>query len=206
MEDKMTTKDKIVFESLRLFSTHGYDGVSMRDIATAVGIKGASIYSHFKGKEDIFNGIFSEMTNQYDNVAAMMNIPMEENDDTTFVYHNVNEKELLNMAEGLFEFFTKNEFVVMFRKLLVTEQHKAPIAAKYYKEYYLEAPIFFQSQLFRSLQLKGDFENYDAKTMALHFYSPVYYILSRFDLGYSYEKCLEELKSHVHYFCKIYVK
>lgn len=206
MEGEMTTKEKIIFESLNLFSTHGYDGVSMRDIAGAVGIKGASIYNHFKGKEDIFNAIFSEMTKQYDNAAAMMNIPMEENEDTTNVYHNVDEEELLNMAEGLFEFFTKNDFVVMFRKLLVTEQHKASLAAKYYKEYYLEAPILFQGQLFKSLQLKGDFENYDAKTMALHFYSPIYYILSRFDLGYPYEECLKELKNHVHYFCKIYVK
>lgn len=56
MEKQMTTKQKIIIEALRLFSAQGYDGASMRDIAEAVGIKGASIYNHFKGKEDIFNG------------------------------------------------------------------------------------------------------------------------------------------------------
>ena len=55
----MTTKKRIIIESLRLFASKGYDGVSMREIAAAVGIKGASIYNHFKGKEDIFLAIFT---------------------------------------------------------------------------------------------------------------------------------------------------
>jgi AcrR family transcriptional regulator len=206
MEAKMTTKEKIIFESLKLFSSKGYDGVSMREIAAAVGIKGASLYNHFKGKEDIFHAIFSEMMKQYDNAAAMMNIPMEESDQTIIKYHNADENQLLRMAEGLFAFFTQNEFAVMFRKLLVSEQHKSSIAAKCYKEYYLEAPILFQSQIFRGLQQNGDFQNCDPDTMALHFYGPIYYILSKFDLGYPYADCLKQLNNHIHFFCMLYCK
>lgn len=202
----MTTKKKIIFESLKLFSSKGYDGVSMREIAAAVGIKGASLYNHFKGKEDIFNAIFSEMVKQYDHAAAIMNIPMEESEQTIIKYHNIGENQLFNMAEGLLEFFTQNEFAVMFRKLLVSEQHKSSLAANCFKEYYLEAPILFQSQIFRGLQQNGDFQNYDTGTMALHFYSPIYYILSKFDLGYPYEECLEQLKNHIHCFCALYCK
>lgn len=206
MEAEMTTKEKIVFESLKLFSCKGYDGVSMREIATAVGIKGASLYNHFKGKEDIFNAIFSEMRKQYDTAAIMMDIPTEQNNQTIHTFHVADEAQLLHMAEGLFAFFTQNEFVVMFRKLLISEQHKSPLAAKYFKEYYLEAPVLFQSQIFSGLQQRGDFQDYDANTMALHFYSPVYYILSKFDLGYPYEECLEQLVKHVHSFCEVYIK
>lgn len=50
MEKEMTTKEKIVYQSLGLFSQKGYDGVSMRENAAAVGIKGASLYNHFSGK------------------------------------------------------------------------------------------------------------------------------------------------------------
>lgn len=202
----MSTKDKIIFESLKLFSSKGYDGVSMREIAAAVGIKGASLYNHFKGKEDIFQAIFDEMIKQYDNAAALINVPMDKSEHTTSVYHNADEKLLLQMAEGLFSFFTKNEFVSMFRRMLVTEQHKSSIAAKFYSDYYLDAPIQFQSQLFEAMQISGDFTRYDAKIMALHFYSPVYYVLSKFDLGYPYEECLELVKKHVHNFCLIYKK
>lgn len=39
--------------SLELFATVGYDATSVRDIASAVGIKGASLYYHFESKEHI---------------------------------------------------------------------------------------------------------------------------------------------------------
>ncbi len=204
MEVEMSTKEKIINEALRLFSNKGYDGVSMREIAAAVGIKGASIYNHFKGKEDIFQGIFDEMTKQYNNMAGMMNVPIEQNDATINVYKNIEEEQLIGTAEELFEFFTQNEFIVMFRKLLMSEQHKSPIAAKYLKEYYLEAPVLFQSQIFEGIQREGKFKAYNAETMALHFFSPVYYTLCRFDLGCPYKDCLEQIKQHVHQFCQIY--
>lgn len=200
---EMTTKERIVYESLRLFSNKGYDGVSMREIAAAVGIKGASIYNHFKGKEDIFHAIFHEMMKQYDNAAVIMNIPTEQNQQTIRIYEEADEEQLLCMAEGLFSFFTGNEFAVMFRKLLVSEQHKSPLAAKCLKEYYLEAPVSFQSQIFDGLRQRGKFKDYDADVMALHFYSPIYYILNRFDLGCPYEECLQQLKNHVRFFCEI---
>ena len=70
---------KLNLDFLKLFSKKGYTGVSMREIATAVGIKGASIYNHFKGKQEVFEAIFEEMTKQYAQIADFMNIPI--NDD-----------------------------------------------------------------------------------------------------------------------------
>lgn len=206
MEAAMTTKEKIIQESLRLFSSRGYDGVSMREIAAAVGIKGASIYNHFKGKEDIFQAIFQEMTKQYEGAVSLMGIPQEQDAQAIHTYAEAGIEQLLQMTEGLFTFFTQNEFVVMFRKLLVSEQHKSPLAAKYLKEYYLEAPVLFQSQIFDGMQKEGYFKGYDADIMAMHFYSPIYYTLGRFDLGCPYEECLERLKRHVKSFCELYQK
>jgi AcrR family transcriptional regulator len=206
MEKEMTTKQKIIFESLRLFSQKGYDGVSMREIAAAVGIKGASIYNHFSGKEEIFHAIFDEMKKLYDNSAMAMNIPVEQNQKTVEVYLNLKEADLLQFAEGLFSFFCKDEFVAMFRKLLVCEQYKFPMAAELLKQYYIDAPIFFQTQLFEGMQKHGVMKDFDAGVMALHFYGPTYYILCRFDLGYPYEECLQQLKNHVHGFCVQYSK
>lgn len=204
MENKMTTKEKIVIESLRLFAVKGYDGVSMREIAASVGIKGASIYNHFKGKEDIFLAIFEEMTKRYDQIATMLQIPEEQGDEATEYYMEADENKLLQMADALFSFFARDEFAMLFRKLLASEQHKSSLAAEYFRNYYLEAPIIFQTQVFAGMQKKGAFQNFDAETMALHFYSPVYFLLSRFDAGYSYEECIELLHKHVHWFCTVY--
>lgn len=202
--EKLTTREKILYESLNLFSKRGYDGVSMREIAAAVGIKGASIYNHFKGKEDIFQEIFTEMTRRYDGFAKSMNIPMAEDEKTVQTYLNIEESTLIQMAEGLFAFFAKDEFTAMFRKLLFSEQHKSKLAAKYLREYYLEAPIQFQTTIFAGIQQKGGFAGYDPKIMALHFYSPIFYTMNEYDLGGDYEECLDQLKQHVHWFCEVY--
>ena len=54
MED---TKQRILEKSLELFSTKGYDAVSVGEIAKAVGIKALSLYNHFPSKQAIFDAI-----------------------------------------------------------------------------------------------------------------------------------------------------
>ncbi len=40
--------------ALKYFTIHGYEGASLSQIAEEVGMKKQSIYSHFKGKDDLF--------------------------------------------------------------------------------------------------------------------------------------------------------
>lgn len=54
-----STREEILNKALDLFAEKGYHGTSMRGIASAVGIKGSSIYNHFSGKEDIFSELFN---------------------------------------------------------------------------------------------------------------------------------------------------
>ncbi|MGH4117400.1 TetR/AcrR family transcriptional regulator [Clostridium sp.] len=42
----MTTKERILDETLTLFSKNSYDGVSVKDIPNAVGVKDSSLYKH----------------------------------------------------------------------------------------------------------------------------------------------------------------
>lgn len=53
--------------ALEMFATRGYDGTSIRDIASAVGIKGASMYHHFSSKEEI---LWSLTQSALDELAA----------------------------------------------------------------------------------------------------------------------------------------
>ena len=64
--EKIKTKDKILLAALDLFSERGYDEASIDLIAEAVGIKGPSIYAHYKGKEDILNSLIVMMEQRYD--------------------------------------------------------------------------------------------------------------------------------------------
>jgi AcrR family transcriptional regulator len=47
------TVNEILRVALDLFSSRGYDGTSIRDIAEAVGIRGSSMYNHFPAKQAI---------------------------------------------------------------------------------------------------------------------------------------------------------
>lgn len=54
---QQNTTDKIFDASIDLFAQKGYDNVSIRDIAKAVGIKESSIYKHYTSKEEILQKI-----------------------------------------------------------------------------------------------------------------------------------------------------
>jgi AcrR family transcriptional regulator len=58
-------KNEILDKSLELFANQGYFGTSMDDIAKAVGIKKASLYSHYLGKESIFTAVFNNILEDY---------------------------------------------------------------------------------------------------------------------------------------------
>ena len=55
MMKDMPTKERILYAALDLFSKKGYDGVGVDLIAENAGLKGPSLYRHYKGKEDIFS-------------------------------------------------------------------------------------------------------------------------------------------------------
>lgn len=78
----METIDRIKHEAYILFAENGYAGTSMRDIANKVGIKAASIYSHYKSKEDLFIDLFKDCINEYDIGVSLnddhIDIPLEE--------------------------------------------------------------------------------------------------------------------------------
>ncbi|MGA1836267.1 helix-turn-helix domain-containing protein [Herbiconiux sp. 11R-BC] len=58
--DGRDTKAEAQRVALSLFSTRGYDATSLREIAEELGITKASLYYHFKNKEDIVRSVMLE--------------------------------------------------------------------------------------------------------------------------------------------------
>jgi AcrR family transcriptional regulator len=54
---RQDTKQRILDAAIDLFATRGFRGASMRDIAARVGIRAASLYSHFGSKDEILQTI-----------------------------------------------------------------------------------------------------------------------------------------------------
>ncbi len=59
-ESTSAGRQRILDQAQRLFSTHGYDGVSIRDIAQACGLSNAALYYHFGSKRNLYFEVLRE--------------------------------------------------------------------------------------------------------------------------------------------------
>ena len=203
----MNTKKRILDEALTLFSENGYGNVYVAQIAEAVGIKAPSLYKHYKSKQDIFNAILDEMKKSYDKQASMLNISGEDAVSDAEVYSDIGEDELVRMATGLFLYFLHDDYAQKFRKMLTIEQFRDSELAHLLTKEYADDPLSYQSAMFSMICKKGVLRKYDPEGMALHFYAPIYFLLTVCDREPQREKeSTELLKRHIRQFSRIYGK
>lgn len=61
----LSRKDEIIKVAAILFREKGYNAVSMRDIASEMNIKAASLYNHIAGKQEILAAIILEVATEF---------------------------------------------------------------------------------------------------------------------------------------------
>ena len=54
---KQQTRAKVLAAARRLFSEHGYEGATIRDIAAAAGMSTGAVFANFSDKSDLFREI-----------------------------------------------------------------------------------------------------------------------------------------------------
>lgn len=60
MKTRSPSADKICAIAIDHFAQHGYDGSSLSNIAQAAGMRKASLYAHFAGKDELFIDAFED--------------------------------------------------------------------------------------------------------------------------------------------------
>lgn len=67
MNPESSRKDEIIKTAARLFKEKGYSAVTMRDLATAMGMKAASLYNHIHSKQEILKSIIISIAEEFTN-------------------------------------------------------------------------------------------------------------------------------------------
>lgn len=201
----MATKDLILYKALWLFSLHGYNAVSMRDIASEVGIKAASIYNHFASKEDIFNSLLLEMKNRYEHMVSVVGVPAGTANESAQQYIGMPVEQLQMIAQGLFQYFAKDEFAAPFRKMISSEQFHNSAAGDVFRSMFIDGALEYQTDLFKALIEQGEFIDADPEIIALHFYSPIFLLLQSYDETQE-QIIMQKLKKHVSQFSRLYAR
>jgi AcrR family transcriptional regulator len=97
----LSRKEEIIVMASCLFKEKGYNAVTMRDIAMAVGIKAASLYNHIDSKQEILATLILEVANEF---TSGMNSVVDEKSTPLQKVQTIIEMHIditVNYSEGL---------------------------------------------------------------------------------------------------------
>ena len=201
----MNTKEKILDEALTLFSEKGYANVYVGDIADRVGIKAPSLYKHYKNKKAIFDAIIDEMNRRFEEQAKALQINGTNAAADAGIYESLSEDQLLKLGREFFLYYLHDDYNRKFRKMLTLEQFHDKDLAKVYSKLYVDDPLSYQGMLFGFMVTAGVLKTDNVEIMTLHFYAPIYYLLTICDREPEREKeALKLLDEHIMQFDRLY--
>ena len=196
----MTTKEKITETALDLFSQRGYDGVSVRDIARAVGIRESSIYNHFQSKRAVFDAIVDLCVQQSERYFREGGLPYDAGDDAS-VYAGIGMEDLQELIERTFRFFFDDPWNARFRRLLLLSQYADPRCRDIYRQLYRDKCVRVQAYIFAALMDAGELRREDPLAVAAEFHGPMFMLIHTCD---SFEEAWPFIRAHVEQFRKNY--
>lgn len=188
---QVDTKQRILSESLRLFSENGYDAVSVAEIASAVGIKAPSLYKHYKSKRDIFDSILKKMSEADSFYADENDMPNVDDD-----YNSVSPESIKAFSIAMFKHWTEDEFAARFRRMLSLERFKNYEMADLYKSYISSGPLDYMKEVFVGM----NYSENDAGQLALSFYGPMFMLYTVYDESENKKEIISQAEKHINNF------
>ena len=169
------TKENILRTALELFARDGYEAVSVRQIAEALGMTKGALYKHYQNKRDIFDHIIAHMERQDSEQAVAHQVPEGALSEMASAYSATAPAQLLTFSQAMFRYWTEDPFAAPFRRLLTLEQYRDEEMAALYQQYLCAGPLGYLTDLCASM---GDLE---PERHAVTFYAPMFFLYSLYD-------------------------
>lgn len=176
-DDQPGTRQKIIDTAIDLFSRKGYEAVSMQDIAGAVGIRKSSIYSHFKGKDEILQNILSFFISELSKTGTKDDAALIE----TYL-GTLGPAGLMAAADKQFEDRLQAPRLRKVWRMIAMEIYRNAMIRSFFEREMLEKPARFWETAFRTMMDRGMIRRTDPAVLAreyhaFHVYTYVRYLL-----------------------------
>ena len=199
--ERGNTKKEILEAALELFSVQGFEATSISQIAGAVGIRKASLYSHFDSKQDILDELVKEVLEQYAAHSIFAKTDWgKDSDNPPFT-----PDDSVQMIKGQIRYILHDPHISKARKMLVIEQFQNPELAKLQtKQNYYDVLEYFTG-LIKCLIQKGVLAEDDPEIMAAQLCLPISVWINLCDREPEREQEVMELvEKHIRQFFKRY--
>ena len=191
-----SNREKILNAALNLFSSRGYDGTSVDDIASECRMKAPNLYRYFKGKEEIFKCIDSIVEDQYKSSMGM-------GLNSMLWIHNAVELKTFSMHQIMFTL--TNENVIKVRKMTTIEQFRNEFLSHKASDHQLYFTLNQYSDIFSDLIKYGQISEDDPAMLALEYISPVTVLIQLCDREPDKkEEILKKIECHIDRFIDKY--
>ena len=196
MMNDIPTKERILYAALDLIAEKGYDGVGVDLIAENAGLKGPSLYRHYKGKEDIFNSLIDLVISHYEEGFRLKMKPEE---------FPKSMDELIENTMRRIQYTMHDDIVRKTRRILAMEQFRSKRMADLTSRYHLENLQRMYAGIFARLIENGILKKDDPDLLALEFVSPVSLLIHMCDRQPEREEeVLDRIRNHFEHFAKVY--
>ena len=173
MTAKGNTKQEILDAALELFSVQDYEATSIAQLAQAVGIRKASLYSHFANKQAILDALLQEVLEQYEAHSIFAKANWDD-PDFTKNKENMTADTAIQMIEGHIRYILHDPTVSRVRKMLTIGQFQNPQMAALQTGHNYEDVMRFFTGFVRFLIRQGRLaEHDDPEIMAAQLCLPI---------------------------------
>ena len=199
--DRGNTKQAILESSLELFSVQGFEATSISQIADAVGIRKASLYSHFENKQAILDALVQKVLEQYEEHSLFARADWEKDAGSI----PKTPADAVQMIQGQIRYILHDPTISRARKMLVIEQFQNPELAKLQTKQNYSDVLGYFTGLVRQLIRQGVLAEDDPEIMAAQLCLPVSVWINLCDREPEREQEVMELvDKHIRQFFKVY--
>ena len=203
MTAKGTTKQEILDAALKLFSVQGYEATSISQLAEAVGIRKASLYSHFENKQAILDALIQTTMEEYEKHSIFANADW---DDPAFTKDKEMTPEIaVEMLRGQVRYILHDPKISSARKMLTIEQFQNPQMAHLQTKQNYTDVMHYCTGLVHFLIRQGQLADSDPEIMAAQLCLPVSMWLGLCDREPERENDVMKLiERHIRQFFEVY--